>query len=228
MILEVVRRPELLASVRQEIAPFASWNQIEFVADVEGLCSQNLVQSIYAEVLRVHNGTVINRVPRVPDMTVGGWRLGKDEPIVVSTYHTARDKVVWNEGTMDDPHPVDQFWPERFIVDPSDPSSGPVKGMAHQIGSTGSKKPSKSIGPHFSMDGTEGSWVPYGGGSRMCPGRHFAKREMIVTMAMFITAFDIELLRPGDAIEHDLSYFLFGVMQPKGAIPARIRRRKVA
>lgn len=60
----------------------------------------------------------------------------------------------------------------------------------------------------------------------MCPGRHFAKEEMIVTMAMFLTAFDIQLLTDINSwIQPDLNYFMFGVMHPKGKIPARIRKR---
>lgn len=78
----------------------------------------------------------------------------------------------------------------------------------------------------FSIEGTTGSWIPYGGGTRMCPGRHFAKREMIVTMAMLLTAFDTELLVDENSwIQPDLKYFMFGVMHPEGQIPARIRKR---
>lgn len=50
---------------------------------------------------------------------------------------------------------------------------------------------------------------------------------MIVTMAMFLMAFDIELLTDeGSWIQPDLNYFMFGVMHPKGKIPARIRKRE--
>jgi cytochrome P450 len=59
----------------------------------------------------------------------------------------------------------------------------------------------------------------------MCPGRHFAKKELIVTMAMFLTTFDIELEPRDDWIQNDAKYFMFGVMHPKGPIPARLRRR---
>ena len=227
MLLEVLQRPALLAKVREEISPFVSWHPSEpdqMVVEIDSLCSQTLVQSIYAEVLRFHNGTVINRVPRTSNFMIAGWHFPKDKPIMVSTYDTARDTSVWNQGTVNDPHPVYEFWPERFIVDPSNPFSGPVvPDMAIQQRMTDAA-PEKSS-PRFTMDRTEGSWVPYGGGSRMCPGRHFAKKEIIVTMAMFLTAFEIELLDTGSGIENDMDYFMFGVMHPKGKVPARIRRR---
>ncbi|KAM3555214.1 hypothetical protein ARSEF4850_006118 [Beauveria asiatica] len=229
MMLEVLQRPALLAQVREEIAPFISWDgsgQEQMIVDIDHLCSQPLVQSIYAEVLRFHNGTVINRVPRVPTLNIGGWHFRKDEPIIISTYDTARDPTVWNQGPSDDAHPVDEFWPERFIVDPANALDGPVLAQAKAQSQNMEENEVAGSGRRFTMDGTDGSWVPYGGGTRMCPGRHFAKKEMIVTMAMFLTAFDLELLdvAPG-GIQNDLSYFMFGVMHPKGAVRAKMRRR---
>lgn len=62
---------------------------------------------------------------------------------------------------------------------------------------------------------------------RLCPGRHFAKQEMISGAAIFLSAFDIQLRVPdGFKSEVDRSYFAFGTMPPKGVIPAKIRRRK--
>lgn len=229
MILEVVQRPELLQQVRAEIAPHVKRSATTgpLSIDMDGLCQETLLQSIYAEVLRVHNGTVVARVPQTTNFSIAGWRFPKDDAIMVSTYDTARSTSVWNQGTPDNPHPVDEFWPERFIIDPKDPSSGPVLPQANRENRSqdSNNEPQQ---PRFSLDGTFGSWVPYGGGTRMCPGRHFAKRELIVAMAIFLTEFDIEL-KPRDGwIQNDKSYFMFGVMHPMGLIPARIRRRKPA
>jgi cytochrome P450 len=195
------------------------------VVDIPNLCSRPLLQSIYAEVLRLRSGTVINRVPTSSDFHIGGWHFKKGQQIIVSTYDTARDQSVWNQGTVDDPHSVNEFWPERFILYPDNPNSGPLlPTVAQQAKRT---QVSTLSEPTFSLDGTAGSWIPYGGGTRMCPGRHFAKKEMIVTMAMFLMAFDIELLtEEGSWIQPDLNYFMFGVMHPKGKIPARIRKRE--
>lgn len=233
MILEVVQRLALLERVRAEIAPFmgSSSDGDMPITDLDGLCQQPLVQSIYAEVLRVHNGTVVARVPQKPDFSIAGWRFPKDQPIMVSSFNTARVPSIWNQGTPDEPHPVEDFWPERFLVDPKDPSSGPVLPHVRSVKSQGGRPEAGdelSQKPYFTFDGTNGSWLPYGGGSRMCPGRHFAKKEMIGAMAMFLTVFDVELAPRDGWIEHDLSYFMFGVMHPKGAVPAKLRRRKVA
>ncbi|OGE49008.1 hypothetical protein PENARI_c024G00819 [Penicillium arizonense] len=225
MLLEVLQRPDLLLRVREEVAPYISRDPSDpsqMVVDIPNLCSRPLLQSIYAEVLRFRSGTVINRVPTSSDFHIGGWHFKKGEQIIVSNYNTGRNESVWNQGTFEDPHPVDEFWPERFIVYPDDPNSGPVLQQEAKKGqdATNSK-------PTFCLNGTAGSWIPYGGGTRMCPGRHFAKEEMIVTMAMFLTAFDIQLLTDNNSwIQPDLNYFMFGVMHPKGKIPARIRKRE--
>ncbi|KAF5018120.1 hypothetical protein F66182_9913 [Fusarium sp. NRRL 66182] len=225
MVLEVVQRPALLERVRAEIAPFVgiSSNTSTPDIDIDGLCQQPLVQSIYAEVLRLHNGTVLARVPQTSNFSIAGWSFPKDQPIMISTFDTARKPSVWNQGTPDDPHPLDEFWPERFIVDPKNPASGPTLGNRQPSRSETNDELSK---PYFTLDGTVGSWIPYGGGSRMCPGRHFAKKELIVAMAMFLTAFDMELMPRDGRIQNDDKYFMFGVMHPEGPIRARVRRRK--
>jgi cytochrome P450 len=228
MILEVVQRPKLLEQVRAEIAPYvqATSSTGPLNIDIDGLCQQPLVQSIYAEVLRMHNGTVVARFPQTDNFSIGGWKFPKDQPIMVSTYDTARSPHVWNQGTSEDPHPVDDFWPERFIVDPKDHSSGPVLPSVH--GETEKPSSDGSQEPRFSLDGTVGSWVPYGGGTRMCPGRHFAKKELIVSMAMFLTEFDMELMPRDGLVQNDKKYFMFGVMHPMGPLPARVRRRRAS
>lgn len=223
MILEVLQRPALLAQVRALSAPcldlFADTSAPN--VDIERLCRVPLLQSIYAEVLRRHNAAVLARVPLTDDFTLGGWTFDKGDPIVISSYNAAHEPSVWNEGTLRDHHPVHQFWPERFIVDPQDGPSGPV-----QRDPQPDAAPEKgSEAPYFSLKGTEGSWNPYGSGFRMCPGRHFAKKEMIITMVMFLASFDVDLTPREDWVQDDFGYFMCGVMPPKGPVAARVRRR---
>lgn len=71
------------------------------------------------------------------------------------------DHTFWN--TMNGQHPVESFWSDRFLIDPSIPDSGPVhpslrkKTLHHEI--------NNGVTPFFSMEGCEGAWVPYGGKS---------------------------------------------------------------
>lgn len=40
-----------------------------------------------------------------------------------------------------------------------------------------------------------GDYCPYGGGSVICPGRFFAKHEILAAVAMVVTLFDMEFVR---------------------------------
>jgi hypothetical protein len=84
---------------------------------------------------------------------------------------------VWDaNGT----HPVDTFWPGRFL-----------------------KFPSNDRKAEFSMAGKESSWLPFGSGANLCPGRQFAK--------------DLKM---------DLTKFGMGVLGPNGKVGARLQRRQ--
>jgi hypothetical protein len=143
---------------------------------------------------------------------------------------------VWNAGTSENLRPLDTFWADRFLIYPNDPKSGPLRKEyatedevlrdgKHPVGIENSSGNS----PVFSMDGVGGGWIPYGGGQRMCPGRHFAKQEIIGTLALLLTDFEIQLnLRNKTMPESDMRFFPFGGLPPTAKIPFKIRRRAVA
>ena len=139
---------------------------------------------------------------------------------------------IWNAGTSENPHPLHTFWADRFVIYPNDRTSGPLrkkladKEEHHQDGSALTEKPSQTES-RFSMDGVAGGWIPYGGGQRMCPGRHFAKQEIIGTFATLLTHYEIKLRMPDNQVpECDMKYFPFGGLPPTRAIPFSMRRRK--
>lgn len=169
------------------------------------------------------------RSPEKRDFKLGKWLFKKGDMIFLCSQTAAHNRDLWNSGGEEDPHPLDEFWSDRFLIYPDDPTSGPVKKGA--VLKEASKIPSQATEkrqPSFSMEGLAGGWVPFGGGVRMCPGRFFAKNEMMASFAMICTNYDIELLTPkGWKPEPDLDYFLVGAMPPKGAIPFRIRRKAI-
>lgn len=62
----------------------------------------------------------------------------------------------------------------------------------------------------------------------MCPGRHFAKQEIIGTLATLLTHFEIKLKEPKDGIEPecDMNYFPFGGLPPTKQLPFCLKRRQ--
>ena len=50
----------------------------------------------------------------------------------------------------------------------------------------------------FSLTGTSGKLFPFGGGKTMCPGRVFAKQEVLAAVAYILDKFEIEVVRVED------------------------------
>ncbi|KAB8301307.1 hypothetical protein EYC80_003188 [Monilinia laxa] len=217
-ILDTISRPNLLSRVHTELDSIAKNHPTgSFEQLMPNLLSNLLLQSIYCEELRLRSSSTIQRSPISSNFKLGPWKFSKDDMIIMSIWHAGRDKSIWNEGSNGE-HDVEDFWPERFIVYPNDPHSGPRKPDSTK------QTFEKLAEPKLTTDTVNGSWVPYGGGQKICPGRFYAKQEAIGGMAMFLSKFDIELIG-NKPPEPNLSYFALGVLPPKGKYLARLRRR---
>ncbi|PYH94734.1 cytochrome P450 [Aspergillus ellipticus CBS 707.79] len=184
---------------------------------IPSLTSNPLLQSIYAETLRLRVAVIIVRQPSKPNFSFRGWHIKQDEVLSISTRTEALDSEIWSTGTTETPRPLDTFWAERFLVNPNDADSGPVRARKD-------RKRTDSE-PYFSLDGLAGSWIPYGGGKSFCPGRHFAKREILATAAVVLGTFEIELLGGKERPDGNMRYFGFGTMPLDKKVAFRVRRR---
>ncbi|KAI1759270.1 cytochrome P450 [Hypoxylon sp. FL1150] len=214
-IFDIYRDPELLASVRAEVDACALKDAdgcIRF--DIEQLLRLPILQAVYAETLRLRMHFYIIRMPDKVDMNIRDWIIPRQKVIVTPTTVAHMDANVWNTGSNNE-HPVDRFWVGRFLKYPSKEAHDDVQ----SYDSTSS--------PTFSTKELEGSWIPYGGGPRQCPGRHFAKRQILLTIALMVSLFDCEILEEGKNLQEDFSLMGFGsgVSHPAGKVPARIRQR---
>jgi cytochrome P450 len=182
--------------------------------DVDQLLRLPVLQAAYAETLRLRMHFYIIRMSDTTDINIRDWVIPRRKVIVTLTTVAHMDSEVWSTGLKNE-HPVDQFWIGRFLKYPSE--------SAH--GNTRTGEPASS--PTFSTKELEGSWIPYGGGPRQCPGRHFAKRQILLTTALIVSLFDCEILKDGRDMQEDftLKGFGSGVSHPAGKVPIRIRRR---
>ncbi|KAI1413327.1 cytochrome P450 [Hypoxylon sp. FL1857] len=207
-IFDIYRDPELLASVRAEVDACALKGADGCIwFDVDQLLRLPVLQAVYAETLRLRMHFYIIRMPDRVDLNIRDWIIPRHKVIVTPTTVAHMDTNAWSTG-LNNEHPVDQFWIGRFLRYPPESFSG-------------------NASPTFSTKELEGSWIPYGGGPRQCPGGHFAKRQILLTAALMVSLFDCEILEEGRDMREDftLKGFGSGVSHPAGKVPMRIRRR---
>jgi len=216
MVFEIYRDPELLAIIRAEVDACVLDRTDDLIQfDVDRLLRLPFLQAVYAETLRLRMHFYIVRMPDKADLDIRGRVIPRRKTVVTLTTVAHMDKEAWNTG-LNDEHPLDQFWPGRFLKYSPEDANG--NGQSQTTTSP----------PTFSTKENEGSWIPYGGGPRQCPGRHFAKRQTLLTMALMVSLFDCEILEGGKNVQEDLTLkgFGSGISHPAGSVPVRIRQRQ--
>ncbi|KFG81035.1 Pfs, NACHT and Ankyrin domain protein [Metarhizium anisopliae] len=233
-VLEITSDKDLLRRVRREVAKCRDSSPTGI--NIALLLENPLLQSIYAEVLRLRVHMLLLRVPLFDNLHIREWVVPRGDLLLMSTTVAHMDPAVWNAGEGGR-HPLDTFWAERFLRYDGVPGSGPRRTDGNEAGGTCAARgagpreaaacPASAGGVSFGIKDVDGSWIPYGGGQRQCPGRHFAKRDIIYTAAVMVTYFDIEPLVDVDSLKMDMRGFGLGTMAVEGAVPFRIRRREV-
>ncbi|KAK3986954.1 cytochrome P450 [Cladorrhinum sp. PSN332] len=209
--------------------------------DPKTLCqSSPVLSSVFAETLRLHSTMYSMLTARGADANLGKWRLPEGHIGVVSTGLSHLDDEVWN--TKEGRYPLSSFWADRFLVYPEDPTSGPLNMKRRQHALATGKPKAKLVeeqpeyassggvdanDPVFSLEGLEGSWIPYGAGRHACPGRVLSKQMVVHTCALMASQYDIELVDGPVPVEKDSWSFGFNVAVPMGKIPFRIRKREM-
>lgn len=143
----------ILSSERLTLSLRDSLSKLPHTPNIRDLESITLLQSLYAEALRYSVQIFVPRTSPVDYLQLGDAFIPPDKLVMVNTRVAHMDEKIWN--SQGGKFPLDQLYPERFIVDPTDASTGPSL-----FKDTSVPKPEK---PYFSMKGLEGSWIPYGG-----------------------------------------------------------------
>ncbi|KAI1258712.1 cytochrome P450 [Xylariaceae sp. FL1019] len=197
-IFDIYTRPSLLATICTEVS---ACRAEDGKFDIDKLLHLPVLQAVYAETLRLRMHFYIIRMPDRVDMRIRNWIIPRRKVVVTPTTVAHMDTQTWDTG-LNNEHPVNEFWEGRFL------------------------KASTDGEPVFSTKDLEGSWIPYGGGPRQCPGRHFAKRQILLTITMVIAMFDVEILGRGKEVKEDftLNGFGGGMSRALGKVPVRIRR----
>jgi len=230
------RDPALLAAVRAEVdactvQPPTAENPHKLDLDMDALLRQPVLQAVYAETLRLRMHFYIIRMPDPhstgslhgedggrPDNDIAfphGWTIPRTRQthIITSTTVAHRDADAWDSASE---KPLDEFWAGRFL-------------RRRRPGSDNlTASESEAEAEEFTHDGhRDGAWIPYGGGPRICPGRHFAKRQVLLTVGLMVGMFDAEMVGDEVELKEDLSLGGFGngISCPVGPVGVRLRRR---
>ncbi|KAK9775308.1 putative Cytochrome P450 [Seiridium cardinale] len=222
LVFHIFKDPLLLRRIRSNIWEHFGDQPIRDI-DAKKLLDIPALQSVYAETLRLYTKIYVVVSSPQEDVFLGRWRLPKGSLGLLNSSVSHHDPDFWN--TKNGMYPVDSFWADRFLVDPTDPGSGPINlALFEGRDSQSVYKPSSGNDkPYFSMKGLEASWFPYGGGYSICPGRHLAKNALLLTSAVLVTEFDIEFL--DDALVPDRWRFGLGLVGLKNRLPFRIKQR---
>lgn len=199
------------------------------------LTNQPILLSAMHEVLRLYVDTLISRkVPK--DMTIpmsstkahaGSPDTTKDSntPIrslfvkagsllMLPTYPAHSDPTAWSSSAFPHHPAPDVYYPYRFL--------------------TASPKATSDDKPTFTTSHTVGKYFPFGGGKTICPGRSFARQEILAAVAMTLLTFDFEFVsfvdNKGCSTEKfpGLRDTLPGsaVMVASGDVKVKVRRRR--
>ena len=234
-LLGILRSQNLTERVQAEMGECFDEEKNAF--NVSALCSKPLLGGIHLESLRFCTAATSARNPVIDNFKLCGWKIPRDALMLSISWFGAHDAKFWNTGRSlpngKSEHPLDTYWAERFLEYPDDPTSGPVRKPEALYRSAAKRlertpEDDKTAKPISHTAALQGYFYPYGGGTRICPGRHLAKQEMLGAVAVMMHEFEIELVDPAAASKAgpDLSVFPTGALGPDRKVAVRMRRRR--
>ncbi|KAI0873439.1 cytochrome P450 [Hypoxylon argillaceum] len=172
-LMEIINDPSLLEVIRQEVSEACCFNPEtgDLSIDNNKIVALPILQSVYTECMRLHVSYMANRKVLLPT-TLDGYHIAPGSLIQTDTEMAHLNEEFW--GTEN--HPAASFWAYRHLKEVE---------VANSDGST-----IKQV--QFCMKGRPSDFFPYGGGHLVCPGRHFAKQEIMMAIAVVVSMFDIE------------------------------------
>ncbi|KAK8110448.1 uncharacterized protein PG998_006905 [Apiospora kogelbergensis] len=217
-MLHLIEDPELYRAIREEVATTLKVDAATGTHTLDPLAvgTLPLLNALHMETLRYH--VTFNIMREVSDNTqMDGYDLKRGAWIQASSQIAHFDESVWAR----DGHPASEFWIGRFLE---------YEDTVVVDEASGERKTTRV--PRFNGTTRPGSWIPYGGGAAMCPGRQFAKLEILITVALLVSKFDIEFLewtfkdgrksdRPGRPDDAEMGS---GVIKPDRDMKVRWKR----
>ncbi len=198
LMFEVLKHQDLRDRMIAEVNTCLSEDR---TINVWNLANSPLLQSAYSEVLRLRVSILVSRMVEFADINCDGYIIPRNEIILMHTDALHYNEEAWTQAGRPSKTPLDRFDEDRFLVDTEN-------------------------GREYSLDGLAGIWIPFGGGDRMCPGRHLAQMEILFTFAFLFSNYDIEMGSVDtDQVKCDMRYAPYGALPPNRPVPFRMRRK---
>ncbi|KAM7192626.1 Cytochrome P450 [Rhypophila sp. PSN 637] len=180
----------LLFAQNSNSIPTAMWMLMEILVtaysipddprtlDIQKVATLPLLQSMFVETLRLHTDFNIMRNVEKP-MTVDGVQMAAGTLLLLPLRTAHYEDEAW---AAPPDHPADKFWAQRHIKYVPEENEG--EALPDDV-----PRGKKRV---FSMAARPSSFSPFGGGTPICPKRHFAKREILTMVAILVRRFEIE------------------------------------
>ena len=158
------------------------------------------VEAVTHETMRLKPVAPVLFLETIEDVEVGGVGLPKQTAIMTLTLHGALQNANFANAAT--------FNPERWLPT--------------ELGRTGASPVPAGVRPAACPHNTR-AFVPFGGGPRICPGRHLALIEIKAAMSMISAAF--EITKPSNATE-PTELFSFSMMPENLRLNVRPRNEQ--
>ncbi|KAK0657811.1 cytochrome P450 [Cercophora newfieldiana] len=175
-LMEIVQDRQLWRAVQEEaesafeVNPGTGKRKL----NIHKMMGLPILQSVYAETLRVHVSVNVTREVVGESASIAGYQLPRNSLIQAPTRIAHFNEKAW--ATAD--HSASEFWPYRHV----------------KYANIQDENGEKTEKPEFVLAAGPNDFFPYGGGVSICPGRHFAKQEIMATIAVMVTTFEIEMV----------------------------------
>lgn len=233
---QAVLNPGLLAELQVEISK-SQTGPSSF--DMRKVTNQPKLKSVYLEALRWATASPSPRVVR-EDCELGGYQLKANSMVIIHSRTLQMDRETWEIPEHPESDPA-KFWPVRFLDGDDENEANRVDEIAeaenNYIADTTSGK--SDVSKKSEVEPISGPKAretqqrmlalrPFGGGTTLCPGRHFATNEILGGLAALMLRLEIEVvdeeLKKNGIPQPNLNKQ--GGLFPDRPLMVRIRRRR--
>jgi hypothetical protein len=204
MLLEVIHKPALVKSLTASIDRFCPSR--DAVRNITGIAELPLVQSLQAEIKRLHTATLEVYHSEIDNFALDkDWTVQRGIPMVLFSHDIAMNTKLWQSTQPRSvQRPLEEFWAERFLQ--------PNKSE---------RKPGKRDNIY------EPPALLLENGSHPSLGKAYMEVLQTATLAVLLNEFEIQPCEPErfDAVIPPLHEIAFGMLKPLENVAVRIRKR---